>query len=150
MCQGDKSHLFHVCRTFWKFEKGISKAFMSTLLAKKVSPNVTPRSGSKCSLISLINLQQQAISWRMFLFLSFFPLSLQLYDSSSCLIHSLSEKVCNCRAVTTTDLGLPCLSTTVFLLLSLLIFNFIVQCRTALYTYIYIHKNFKMASVYQK
>lgn len=65
------------------------------------------------------------------------PLSLELYDSSSCLIHSLSEKVCNCRAVTTTDLGLPCLCRTMFLLLSLFIFNFTVQGKTAFYIYIY-------------
>lgn len=50
MCREDKSNLFYVCRTFWIFEKGIYKAFRPTLLTKQMKSNVTPRSGSECSL----------------------------------------------------------------------------------------------------
>lgn len=141
-CREDKSHLFCVCRTFWTFEKGISKAFMPTLLEKRVESNVTPRSGSECRLSFADKLVAASYIPEDVSFPFFFcpPLSLQLYDSSSWLIHSLSEKVCSCRAVTTTDLGLPCLCTTVFLLLSLLIFHFIVQFRAALYISIFTKK----------
>lgn len=147
MCQEDKSNLFYVCRTFWTFEKGICKAFMPTLLAKKVESNVTPRSSSEWSLSFTDKLVASSYIPEDVSFPFFSPVCLQLYDSSSCLMHSLSEKVCNCRAVTKTDLGLPCLCTTVFLLLSLLIFNFIVQCRTALYISIFTKKKKKIINV---
>lgn len=121
---------------------------MPTLLAKKVESNVTPRSGSECSLSFTDKLVAASYIPDDVSFPFFPPLSLQLYDSSCCLIHSLSEKVCNCRAVTTTDLGLPCLCTTVFLLLSLFLFNFRVPCRTAFY--ISIFTKIKEASMYQR
>lgn len=101
MCQEDKPHLFRVCRTLWLLEKDICMAFVPTLWETRVESGLKLGQAAECSFNFTDTLVQQSLyPWGCFFFF------LQLYDSSPCLIQSLSEKVCGCRAATAARLTL--------------------------------------------